>query len=499
MKPRLFVQSALLLSALAAGCSSSSSEPIADPLSTAKNKYLPVNERQRAIDQLWQDTGHGDLRTTTRESLKNLYWSPSNGAPVRNYAIDKLLEDPADVDSADVRKSLRLMLYTEKDGEVIRHITDVAVVRGWKDYTPALVRQYAKTDRSVEEDKRFERVALMALSPGLSIEQIAFDVFATPTSAEGIESEHLQKCRDAGWEVLGRIDPTGSRRLQMLAALPAGAGDASVQDVQACVRDFKCTPLTASQLQWLRRMRTPGDQAKAAWWSAAATAISRLTPEQTDKLLLRHVEPIRWSSVHQPEWLGQNRQQLLDALAARLRERDQYGRSGAYADGNETLAYQGEKMLWGDLLAVMVVDYALQSTKGLGDVAWKQAERDMKDTSTEYGGLLAATDALGGDPIATGAFTLAIYPPRATQRFSDTRFVASDDMLSQGAVALAHYHFHAQKVDNAEYAGPGPGDMEYAQDQGVTCLVLTPVKEGVLDADVYMAGGIRLDLGGFKR
>ena len=62
------------------------------------------------------------------------------------------------------------------------------------------------------------------------------------------------------------------------------------------------------------------------------------------------------------------------------------------------------------------------------------------------------------------------------------------------ATALAHYHFHVQRVDNAEFAGPGPGDMDYATDQGRACVVFTSVRAGVLNANYYHAG-VSVNLG----
>jgi hypothetical protein len=68
-------------------------------------------------------------------------------------------------------------------------------------------------------------------------------------------------------------------------------------------------------------------------------------------------------------------------------------------------------------------------------------------------------------------------------------------MLTAGATALAHFHFHVQRDDNADYAGPSEGDVGYAQDQGRACVVFTSVRAGVLNADYYQPGGITIDLG----
>jgi hypothetical protein len=50
-------------------------------------------------------------------------------------------------------------------------------------------------------------------------------------------------------------------------------------------------------------------------------------------------------------------------------------------------------------------------------------------------------------------------------------------------------------VSNAEFAGPGPGDADYAIEQGRACVVFTSIRAGVLDADYYQPGGVVIDLG----
>lgn len=91
--------------------------------------------------------------------------------------------------------------------------------------------------------------------------------------------------------------------------------------------------------------------------------------------------------------------------------------------------------------------------------------------------------------------TAVLYAPRPGQRMGDERFVASDDMLAASDCAIAHYHFHAQRVRNKEYAGPSGGDLQYAARYGRSCLVLTSVGEGVLGVDYYQPNGVVIDLG----
>lgn len=79
------------------------------------------------------------------------------------------------------------------------------------------------------------------------------------------------------------------------------------------------------------------------------------------------------------------------------------------------------------------------------------------------------------------------------------KFIASEDLIASSDLALSHYHFHVQKVQNREYAGPSEGDLDYAARLGRVCVVLTSLSEGVLNADAYFPGGYVIDLGEIAR
>jgi hypothetical protein len=113
------------------------------------------------------------------------------------------------------------------------------------------------------------------------------------------------------------------------------------------------------------------------------------------------------------------------------------------------------------------------------------AARDRGDTSTEYGGVI--------DLDAAGRFQVLEFAPRL--RFHDERFQASPEMFDAGYTALVHFHFHVQRPRNEEYAGPGLGDMEYAQSTRANCLVLTSVGEHRMNVDFYRHDGVVVDLG----
>lgn len=457
-----------------------------DPLKDAKNPQLATSDRVRAAERVWASD---KPRETRREDLKSILWIQRNGASVRQKCLELLYADAGDADHADTRQMMRLMLATEADFAVLDSMCRIIEKERWPDLAGPVIRSWSRFVASRTDDERPERRALAALAGDKPLDEFVYDFFTAPVKGEGREKDRAEKERAASWELLGRLDKDGSRRRAMINAGRVGASsDPLIAALQAAAIELRAVPLTASQLNWARQLRQETPKAKA-WWSQATAAIAALPADRLEGLRLRHAEPIRWAAANRPQWLQMDRDALLAEMHKRLRGRTLYPRTGGDDTGppiSERLADWESKMAWGDVLSLMVVDESLR-TPGLVQTLWAQAERDIKDVSTELGGVM--------EPVDSGGFALTLYPPRPTQRSGDRRFVASDDMLANGAFALCHYHFHAQRIDNGDYAGPGPGDVEYAEDQGRLCLVFTTIREGLIDADYYQAGGVRIDLG----
>ncbi|HZW06569.1 MAG TPA: hypothetical protein VFF65_05550, partial [Phycisphaerales bacterium] len=411
-------------------------------------------------------------------------WTASNGYTPRIRAINLLAEDPLDPDGTDTRAMLSIMMGPEPDWAVIEHVCKLAADRGWTDLTPVLVRQLAKVRLNTPDADRPEWAALTRLHPGKPMEDIAFDVFAAPEGA-GLAKDRTERAREAAWQLLTRLDKDGSRRRELMGSMAAAPAPA-MADVRTVATDLGAIPLTAEELSWVRTLRKPEN---AAWWAQAKAAVAALPAPARQGLSVRHAEPVRWAAANEPSWLTMGRDELAAVLTERLKGRELFLRGDGGGDagrGSERLSDNIKRMTWGDVLSLLVVDQAVR-TPGLAERLAVQADEDQRDTTTEYGGYIGAAP--------SGAFAANLYAPRPTQRFSDTRFVASDELLTNGATALAVYHFHAQKHANAEFAGPSGGDVDYARDSGRLCLVFTPVREGVFNVDAYFGDRVRCDLG----
>jgi hypothetical protein len=495
---------------LLSGCGgrAAADDPTSGPADQrVKDERLTFRQQMAAMDDLWNE-GRVVDRAQAREKLKNIAWVTANQIDMRVRAMQLLLEDELDTGNADTRQMFALMLPVEPSFEVIGYICQTAADKGWKEMTPAIVRSWARNIGRPDAE-RSERAALIKLHPGESVERVVYRVFVTPPSGGGAqERQWAQRARTAAWEVLTRIDPTGSNRLTMLAA-DSTPGDALVENLRACVRELRAIPLTASQLEWLQELRSfdavpPAAMQKGqgfkssdgasrrAWWSQASSAAQSVVPKHQTQLSMRNLEALRFASAGKSPRLLLSRDALFSELSQRVSARKTYIRVGVQDSGqswaDEGLESHRAALTWADLLTVLVIDDAMADA-GVRAQLWEQIQRDLKDTTTELGGLIELN--------AQGRYEAVLYPPRATARRGDDEYVAPVEMFQSGPMSLAHYHFHSQRINNRSYAGPGPGDEMFAVTNGRANIVVTPVGEKRFNIDYYQGAGVVVDLGEF--
>lgn len=476
------------------------------------------SERQRiaAIEQAWAEVREGRVAAAAiRPETKDIAWSTTNPASVRLAAFDALLADPDPASLEETRGLVRLRLARETNPIVVAYLAGVAQKRSWTDASPALVRALSQSMPGVEPLDRPERRALLALHPQRDFNDIVWGVFLDPGPEAAQTPDGVRRARLDAWTVLDHNDPNGTFRRERIADRPSTATSSSA-DVEksirpildallAASRDLRVLPGHGDELAWLLDLLASSEKLDKDWWQSATCAVASLDASRTGPLHLRHIEPIRWATHHRAAWLWLDRAALLSEIGSRLDGRDHHTRRARDYEGlaprpiDDRFESWRDDLSWGDALAILVVDEALRSP-GIAAALLEQAEKDREDTTTEYGGVLIAREesATNGSPQAPEAspdFRAVLFVPRPGQRESDQKFIASVDMLAQSHRALAHYHFHAQRPRNAEYAGPSGGDLLYATHQGRACLVFTSVADGTLNADVYQPGGATIDLG----
>ncbi|MCC6675554.1 MAG: hypothetical protein IT436_00285 [Phycisphaerales bacterium] len=490
----LRLSAAALLALLAlGGCTGDASRISADPLMDMRNPDLSIKVRSEAVTRAWNAAPPGSAeREVARKALKDMVWATTAPADVRLKAVETLLDDPDPAGLADAREMARLRLATEPSRPIVVAIAERAAERGWTEFVPALVRSYARPVPGLAETERAERIAIETLSPGKPVERVAFDVFLNPPADEAPYGQRWdQRARADAWDVLDRIDNNGAWRRRAIAE-GVGAGSPVLEQLRAGLRDLRCLPRTGDELIWLDSLLDPAKPENRRWWAEAAAAIAAVDAVKAPQLELRHAEVIRWAKARRPEQLSRSREDLLSDLRQRLSDRRLFRRVAESTDfvrpAREDLAHWADSLTWADLLTVIIIDDLVREPAVTALLA-QQIALDRRDTTTEYGGIL---EIIGGEP------RVSLYPPRASTRLGDARFIASEDMIQRSDRGLAHYHFHAQSDRNDRAAGPSDEDLRYARSHGRTCFILTMIRSGVADFDIYQPNGVVLDLGELK-
>ncbi|MCA9306155.1 MAG: hypothetical protein R3B46_08120 [Phycisphaerales bacterium] len=454
------------------------------------DKSADLRDRMASVERTDEFVAEGALDPSgARESLKRVVWERSAPTQLRAGAIAQLLKDEANL--ADTRRMFALMLPTEPDQGIVTVMGDAAAERGWTDLGPALVRRWSRaaalSDYKIKKDAP-ERTALAKLFPGCAPSEVVFDVFMDRLGGEGAGGNEGLRERDRveAWGLLMALEPDEARLLERLTheSVP---DDALTQSVVWSARELKAVPRTGEQLAWVRRL---GEGRHAEFRSRAASVVAGLGAEQMRGWALRHMAGVVYASERHPEWLTMSRSALLGEAGRRLKGRTVYRREMAGTLTGETLGDDGDKLSWGDALLLMVAIDCVDD-QGVAGALFVSAERDRRDTTTEYGGLI--------DWSAPRGFAATTYPPRPTERYGDDRFVASQEMLDAGDASVLFFHFHASDYANRRYAGPSDGDLEYAKRQGRCGLVYTFVSPNKMNADYYTPDGAVVDLGAVER
>lgn len=502
----------LLVAGLLGACSSTpdGSRTSGDPLLDLRNPALTTEERSRSASIAWGEVEAGvRARERTRATFKDLAWSRQTAPLLRAQLVDHLMSDTDPDGARDSLRLAQLMLPREPSPRVAAVICHLAAARGWTDLTPALVRSLGDDRLPGAFEDRPEVFALRSLHPERSLEEVVFGVFLDPgedpTGREAAVLRWTDRVRQDAWGLLARLDEDRSLRPGFLRDAVASGG-ALEPESQELARDLldaweshRVLPETAMELEWFRSILRPTlpelAEANGGWWRQCAEAVRAQPDVRTEGLRLRHLEPMRWASLHEPALLRADRASLLATLRARLDGRDTNTRTkeiGNASRRKERLRDWEDSLTWADLLTIVVVDAAVRE-RGAVATLFQHAELDRDDRTTEYGGTLEP------DPSSPERYRVLLFRPRQAQRQGDNAFVASDDMLRFSDRALVHHHFQVQRSHNEAFAGPSLADLAYCERSGRTCVVFTSIARDRLGVDIYQPDGAVIDLGEIER
>ena len=136
-----------------------------------------------------------------------------------------------------------------------------------------------------------------------------------------------------------------------------------------------------------------------------------------------------------------------------------------------------------DRLSIRLVQSALD-TKPVRRALFRARDLDLKDQTTEWGGILDWD---------TDGWMMLSGPGDGKNDDGFFQRPASDfRQMFDGAIP---FHLHARALNMSAVAGPGSTDLQAAEEHGVPALVFTSLNKDCLQVDWYRRGGIVVDLG----
>lgn len=447
-----------------AGCASRASK---DPIGVFLNQDTAPAERMEAIQHITPEHPLYNDPTYVR-ALEIVAWSGGHPVELRREAIDRLIEK----DPEAFRSDLETRIVTLDDWPVMRHIFERGIHEQWEGFTTVAVLSYARPSQVYPDDRRPEREVIRQLNPGREVEMVVYDMFV------GREGNARLEYQIAAWQLLCRLVEAEKLRA-MLQAAPADS--ILVADLQGAAEVLDVLPVTREQLMWLMWVRVHED---GAYWRRVSQKAQYLQAPERSGLALRHLAML--DALPGVERAAGS-SQLQERIRGRIEQQDHQARTDGVAVTSESWEDAAPHLVWGDLAMIYIIQNAMQDP-ALTDRFFGLAMADQMDHYTEHGGVLASRN---------GGIAPIDVPPDL--RVHDRTFYAPVVLIERMYTSLGHYHFHAQTFRNGAYAGPGAGDLEFANRHGAACIVLTFIDRSTLNVDYYQPGGVVIDLGMIRR
>ena len=448
-------------------------DSVADPAAVllrggqARERYFDAIEaaRLRGVDE------------ATKSALRRMVAADGYAIDVREAAFALLRE----TDRAALVAALENALPRMGDVAWRARASELIADAGLGELVPTLIRAWANPAPGLEGGAgRPERIALGRL---VGEAEVAATLLRTMREANPLTQANLRaRC----WELL--MKGGDAPRLRRLLADPeAVRGDAMLMDLARVAVELGVLPTTREEILWARKLCEPS---RAAFFGLAKETLARMPAARREGLEMRAVPLAVAAQRVRPGLLVESETELLAEIAARIEDRRKASPDfTGYGSGfTESLYQQRGRAAWADL-AGMILALDLLADPALRLHLFEQADRDREDRTTEYGGVVALD--------ARGRGELLEFEPRS--RTSDVRFESPQELFDALYVGLFHYHFHAQRYDNAIYAGPHLGDFAFADGSRASGLVFTFLRADEIGVDFYRHGRFVVDLGAVER
>lgn len=454
------------------GCSTG---PMRDPATVLLDRDTSIARRTRALRQLAQTNDDAAAQT-----LLDVLMSDRQPIELRSASFDAL----ATLDADRLWRQVRSRLHEVGQWDALQMLLRQAVTHQRADVVPAIARSWARISQRYRDNARPERQAITALSPDRQITDVLWAIADGTWQADDATPTTLAE-QIGAWTVLSRLVDESTLRSQI-----------------------KHRPGSSMVLQGLERSlwldELPGDREAVLWmlalqtteptlWAKARSNAKLLTDDQSRGLALRHVAMLARAQIHESPPSFAAYSSMISRRVARVAAGQHFDRETASVDAQSQGLPSQRLMDHADDLTFLDYVFLDRLLDAMGNptlvaALLKQARQDMADTRTEYGGVLA----FAGDSL-TAPIQARLYLP--TTLAHDRKFYSSGELVLNMYSQFAHYHFHCQQEDNVEYAGPGQGDLKFAEAMHANCVVFTYVGRDRLNVDWYRKGRVVVDLG----
>ena len=412
------------------------------------------------------------------EAVDSMWWVTYSRQPMvgRRAAVERMLAEDAASFWADSAAKTRQI----DDWPMIRLLAQEAMQTDATDALPWLVRSWAMRSRIVADEERPERDAIESITrepAGALLDAIVFGPSADRSSAT----------QAAAWTVLVRIEPDRFLRNRIEAA-PDQNQSVFVSQLKRTAPTVDVLPSDRLEVAQMMRLASVHDDGQWRAWSRWRETKAGDGPAT---LAMRHLPAIQQCDVHRDGW---TRARWLTHVEERLSGR-RFASRGDGA-GDDIVVKQRPDRFEDHAQALGIADLLVidQILDAMDDpvfqaTAFEQADADLLDTNTEYGGAVVWSE--------RGRLVFAPFEPLI--RRHDQAYIASTPCIEAVYLGLAHVHFHAQRHGNRGWAGPSQGDLDFVDVHHVNALVLTFLDRNTLNGDLVLPGGITIDLGCMTR
>ena len=451
----------LYLVLLLAGCNASKS--YTDPVAVMLDSSQPRFARLKAMAQL-EDVVDNDMGPY-QKGLHVLAWNDGHPLEMRKRAVQRLVE----IDEKAFVEASKDLIAVVDQWPMIEYLFELAESKNWEDYTIVAAHSWSRKSTLYSDQQRPERKFIEVMHPDLDVVDVLAKIYTG--QYEGASERH----QIAAWLVLSRL-LTHDELLQINEQYELKSVVA--RDIQYLSKWLAKLPDTREGILWTMYLLSEESGIGQDEFELLDGA-----GECLDSMQVRHL-PVVLHCLVGKENIGKDFGSEIEDYLALQKTYPRIDHAHMLA---ESYAKQNGELTKSDRLVISQIVKAVQLSTVKREL-FRQADLDKNDKTTEYGGVLK----FDGD-----GYEAKLFKPDI--KAHDGKFYSTNSLIKSMYTGLSHYHFHVQDYENGEFAGPGGGDLKFADRLGTHALVFTFIDKNTLNVDYLQPGGIVIDLGTISR